>query len=68
MSLLTVNGVAKRFGGVQALNDVTFSSAERFTNRRMFWKVRAMPASATWLGFSPAMLRPAKMNEPASAG
>jgi hypothetical protein len=47
---------------------ITFSSADRFTNSRMFWNVRPMPAAATWCAFSPASAPPSKVNPPASGG
>ncbi len=31
----------------------TFSSTVMVENRRMFWKVRAMPARLTWAVFRP---------------
>ena len=47
---------------------ITFSTAERFANKRMFWNVRAMPRSATWFGFKPESGAPSKMNVPPSCG
>ena len=41
---------------------ITFSSAERLANRRMFWNVRAMPRAATSFGLSPSSGRPSNMN------
>jgi len=46
---------------------ITFSSADRLANRRIFWNVRAMPRAATSFGFSPARGWPSKTNVPASA-
>jgi hypothetical protein len=33
-------------------------------NRRIFWKVRAIPAFTTWLGFSPFSDVPARVTLP----
>ena len=37
---------------------ITFSSTVSVSNRRMFWKVRAMPARLTWSGDMPAVSLP----------
>ena len=44
---------------------ITFSSAERLANSRMFWNVRAMPRAATSCGFRPRE-RPAVERERAA--
>ena len=43
---------------------ITFSSADRLANRRMFWNVRAMPRAATSCGFWSASGRPSNTNSP----
>jgi hypothetical protein len=45
---------------------ITFSSAGRFANSRMFWKVRAIPLRATSLGLSAFSGWPSNVNVPAS--
>ena len=40
---------------------MTFSSTVMLGNSRMFWNVRAMPRSVTWLGFRPLSLWPASL-------
>ena len=41
---------------------MTFSSAVRLANRRMFWKVRAMPARATMRAARSGETAPANRN------
>jgi hypothetical protein len=45
---------------------MTFSSAVMLPNRRMFWKVRAMPRSAAWCGASATSGAPSKTKPPPS--
>jgi hypothetical protein len=46
---------------------MTFSSALMLANRRMFWKVRAMPASTT-VRLGAEQVAPLKRNWPSSGG
>src|SRR5207244_1591579 len=44
---------------------ITFSSAVMALNRRMFWKVRAIPARVTWYALRPARDLPSRRMSPA---
>ena len=45
---------------------MTFSSAFRWANNRMFWKVRAMPMRARRCGLVPVISRPSNRTRPLS--
>ena len=47
---------------------LTFSSAERLPNSRMFWNVRATPNSAILYGGNPIRLRPSNVIAPLEGG